>query len=293
MDDKFYETMTLLFEELGIKFPYTDSRQIYVKGNSTHEIVLFTDSIVSFARREPDLSKAPVVPCLIAFAMFDCQVEEKFAFPAGNNFIDRYRNITVDSSRPLTTIVKGCYRLIRLIRNCFVHNMSGVRNENGEFVFAHGRKHLRISGEMLNLLYYIIFLTVRGKYAVPTAGHFEAAIITYYDKLEKYISAHGNFRDESTEALPVVNAPFFLKTCARLRVENTTWLIRFAPVGGSASDKIQITTEYKAHEKSKYYSDYGTDYKIDCGGKTYIIPLEALDDENSIPLNNLNIWTKL
>ena len=294
MDEKFSEMVTDLLKESNMHFPKTDVREIEIRDNESTVNISCSDCI-SFARTEKNFEEVPVIPCLVMFALFDSYVEEKFNLTGGGNFKSRYENIPADSRTPLNVITKECYRLIRLIRNCFVHNMSGINHENDMLHFRNRNNNLDINQDTLALFYYLIILIVNKKYEVKTRGHFESAVIRYYGQLRAFITEHGNFRDDLGSApFPAVNAPVALKTGVRYCVENATWLIRFAGVN-SSFDKLQITEKYRAVSGivgKIDYSEYGTDYLIVCEGNSYIIPLEALDEEDSILLTDLEIWKK-
>ena len=299
MDRKFYDTVIGLLDDLNIHFRETEVLKVSLETGKPVVKMFLTDS---FCFKERDLSEAPVVPCLIIFAMFDCYAEDKFSLPVGENFKSRYERIlnnASNSNERLSLITGECYRLIRLIRNCFVHNMSGIGNDGSTFHFQHRNNNLKISVEMLHLLYYIIVLLVKGSYVVSTRGHFESAVIKYYGKLQRYIAAYGNFSDDLCSlhgGLSAVTEEFNFKVGSRYCVENAAYLIIFNPCEGSEMDRMQITENYRAIDSivgGIDYSENGTDYLVNYSGNSYVIPLEVLDENNSIRLSELEKWKKI
>lgn len=112
------------------------------------------------------LSDTPVVSCLIVFALFDAYIENKYNLNPGTSFKSRYSNIPTITNRDI--IAKECYRLMKTIRNGFVHNINSIIMSNNIFHFSYtssqGTKfNLDISSEKMELLYSIILLLVKEK----------------------------------------------------------------------------------------------------------------------------------
>lgn len=234
------------------------------------------------------LSDTPVVSCLIVFALFDAYIENKYNLNPGTSFKNRYSKIPTITNRDI--IVKECYRLMKTIRNGFVHNINSIIMSNNIFHFSYassqGTKfNLDISSEKMELLYSIILLLVKEKFEIDTKGHFENVICTYYDELKDYVDLNGNFIDDGNSGTETANTfklnPIskYIKfsTAVRYLVEN--------PIYSISQDKIKIERIYNPGIEA-----YSADYCIVYNEKKYCIPQEILDVNDSILLTDMPIW---
>jgi hypothetical protein len=206
----------------------------------------------------------------------------------GMSFKKRYLNLPHLTNQNI--VEKECFRLMRVIRNGFVHNISAIQATNDLFHFNYidqgGNKfNLDISSDKLQLLYSIILILVRGEYEIATEGHLENVICMFYSELKNFVDVKGNFIDDgdmgngainSFKLLPI-SSYIHLNTCMRYLGENPNYDID--------GDRITIKSIYNT-----VGNQYSVDYCVRYNKKEYAIPQEVLDLNNSVFLSNLSIW---
>lgn len=281
-----YKNIVSLLSRSDINFRETEIRPIEFQEDGGSKISIGCYEIMNYG--PTPLNNTPVISCLIVFALFDAYIENKYKLNPGTSFKSRYSNIQTITNRNI--IEKECYRLMKTIRNGFVHNINSIVLSNNIFHFSYtspqGTKfNLDISSDKLELLYSIILLLVKGKFEIDTEGHFNNIICTYYDELKGYIDLNGNFTDDgdvgtgTANAFSLIPISTYVKfnTVVRYPVEN--------PIFSILQDKIKIERIYNPGIEA--YSAY---YCIDYNGKNYVIPQEVLGIDNSILLADLPVW---
>lgn len=281
-----YKNIVSLLSRSDINFRETEIRPIEFQEDGGSKISIGCYEIMNYG--PTPLNNTPVISCLIVFALFDAYIENKYKLNPGTSFKSRYSNIQTITNRNI--IEKECYRLMKTIRNGFVHNINSIVLSNNIFHFSYtspqGTKfNLDISSDKLELLYSIILLLVKGKFEIDTEGHFNNIICTYYDELKGYIDLNGNFTDDgdvgtgTANAFSLIPISTYVKfnTVVRYPVEN--------PIFSILQDKIKIERIYNPGIEA-----YSADYCIDYNGKNYVIPQEVLGIDNSILLADLPVW---
>ncbi|MDE7444633.1 MAG: hypothetical protein K2N15_02830 [Lachnospiraceae bacterium] len=281
-----YKNIVSLLSRSDINFRETEIRPIEFQEDGGSKISIGCYEIMNYG--PTPLNNTPVISCLIVFALFDAYIENKYKLNPGTSFKSRYSNIQTITNRNI--IEKECYRLMKTIRNGFVHNINSIVLSNNIFHFSYtspqGTKfNLDISSDKLELLYSIILLLVKGKFEIDTEGHFKNIICTYYDELKEYIDLNGNFTDDgdvgtgTANAFSLIPISTYVKfnTVVRYPVEN--------PIFSILQDKIKIERIYNPGIEA-----YSADYCIDYNGKNYVIPQEVLGIDNSILLADLPVW---
>lgn len=281
-----YKNIVSLLSRSDINFRETEIRPIEFQEDGGSKISISCYEIMNYG--PTPLNNTPVISCLIVFALFDAYIENKYKLNPGTSFKSRYSNIQTITNRNI--IEKECYRLMKTIRNGFVHNINSIVLSNNIFHFSYtspqGTKfNLDISSDKLELLYSIILLLVKGKFEIDTEGHFNNIICTYYDELKGYIDLNGNFTDDgdvgtgTANAFSLIPISTYVKfnTVVRYPVEN--------PIFSILQDKIKIERIYNPGIEA-----YSADYCIDYNGKNYVIPQEVLGIDNSILLADLPVW---
>jgi len=190
ISNDFYKNIISLFNGGDTQFNTTLVGTVeYSERYGFVEVINLVDSIPP-----TPFSKTPAISCLIFFTLFDAFLESKHHFSPDMKYKDRYNALT--TSTDICIIEKECYRLIRMIRNGFVHHINSIILHDGLFRFNYpiGTKtlNLDISKEKIIQLYSIILFFVQG-YAIKTKGHIENVLCTLYNELKKYIDLNGNF----------------------------------------------------------------------------------------------------
>ena len=285
MDNNFYENIISLLIRSDIKFRTTEIRQVKYQQEETTVYMSYSENI---SLGPTPLSQTPVISCLIVFALFDAYLENKYSMNLGMSFRQKY--IGLPSVTNQNIIEKECYRLMKTIRNGFVHNINSIISGNDTFHFNYGSPqrtlfNLDISSDKLNLLYSIILLLVKGKYEIETVGHFINVICTHYSELKDYVDRNGNFTDDgdmgigsaNSFTLMPISSHLYFNTAVRYPVLNSTYEI--------IEDRIYISSIFYPG-----FEGYSADYCITNNEKEYVIPQEILDTNNSLSLSDLSIW---
>lgn len=217
---------------------------------------------------------------MILFSLYDEWVVEKFNFSEGDSFSSHCDALPQNTN--LEIIQKNCYRVLKIIRNGIIHNLSGIKLCQNDYDINYKNNRdktfsCNISQIGLRLLYSIIVMFATGDCGIPTEGHFEYVVSTLYAQLLGEIN---NIKDEFDEDLfPVTTKNTFYYT-VRYEVSNCL---------------VQSETDYLI---VKCFQDYpemnqGHDYKISYNGATYLIPGEIIGvtkDDNYKA--NINLLTK-
>lgn len=288
MNNDFYKSIISLLSRSDIRFRSTEVRPVELQEGTTN-VSMFFDDIMNFG--PTPLSKTPAISCLIVFALFDAYLENKYNMSPGTSFRKRYESLPSATNQNI--VEKECYRLMKTIRNGFVHNINSIASVNDIFHFNYRSPqgtsfNLDIKSDKLELLYSIILLLVEGHYTINTIGHFENIICTYYNDLKEYVDRDGNFTDDGDIGSGSANSFNLASTSAHFKF-NT--VVRY-PVKNPAYE----ITECKLIIKSIYnpgYEWYSADYCVTYNHIEYIIPQEVLDSDNSLSLSDLVCWESI
>ena len=286
MDESFYRNITTLLSKSDINFIETVIRPVSYSENGTNVSLFCRDNLYM---GPTELSKTPAISCLIVFTLFDAYLENKYDIQPGVSFRQKYNRLERDTNQEI--IEKECYRLMKTIRNGFVHNISAITSIDDLFHFNYTSPqgtvfNLDISSDKLELLYSIIILLVKGRYDINTKGHFENVICTMYNDLKKHVDISGKFTDDGDKGegtddsfnLIAISSDIHFNTIVRYPVQNPSY---------------EIDNDRRVIIKSIYnpgYDWYSADYCIEYSNKKYIIPQEILDEENSIDISDLSEW---
>lgn len=281
-----YKNIVSLLSRSDIRFRETEVIPVEFREDGGSKITISCCMRMNYG--PTPLNNTPVISCLIVFALFDAYIENKYNLNPGTSFKSRYNNMRTVTNR--NVIEKECYRLIKTIRNGFVHNINSIVLSNSIFHFSYTNPqgtnfNLDISSDKLELLYSIILLLVKEKFEIDTEGHFENIICTYYEELKEYIDLNGSFIDDGDVGTGTANAFNLIpistyvrfNTAARYPVEN--------PIYSILQDKIKIEKIFNPGIEA-----YSADYCVIYNEKKYIIPQEILDIDNSILLSDLPVW---
>lgn len=275
MDDLSVNIIKLL-NGSDINFKSICTRVITKKENGITHLKDEFGEVVKYGRTE--LSNNPEITCLIMFTLFDTFLEKKYSITPGINFKEKYKKLSVATN--INIIEKECYRLIRLMRNMYVHGIMSVAHGN-VYNFNHSQKNklfrIDITPEKIQLLYSIIILLVNDKNCLKTKGHYDSIVATYYSELKKYVDNSGNFSDDFSTSLLSILSFTKLKTSVRYLYENADYT--------ENKDKINILSSHTLEMES-----YSIDFSIEYKGEKYLIPKEILDINNSLLISDSEKW---
>ncbi len=289
MDINIFDSITSLLAESDIKFRTTEIRKVNLHGENPTIYLSFSENI---NLNPTPFSQTPAISCLIVFTLFDAYLENKYCLAPGISFKQKYNSLPHVTNQNI--IEKECYRLMKTIRNGFVHNINSIISGNNTLHFNYTSPrgtlfNLVIPFDILNLLYSIILLLVKGEFGVNTKGHFLNVISTYYSELKDYVDRNGNFVDDgdmgiggsaSSFILMALYSHLHLNTVARYPVIDSVYEIN--------EDRILIRSIYDPG-----FERYSADYCITYNEKEYIIPKEILDANSSLSISDLSTWESI
>ena len=273
MDEELYDNIINLLHYSDIRLRTTEIRPVVSEGKTFIHTIIIAESIQDTII---PLKKTPAIVCLLVFSLFDAYIENKYQLETGLSFKKKYNTLTSDSYQKI--IEKECYRLMKTLRNCFVHNHDKIETENNVLKFHYINKNtqfnLNISTATLELLYTIVSMLVTGEHEIKTNGHYKHILCTYYKELWDHICKHGDFTDDIGGTIAQVATFVELNTRVRYNFKNPQYHI--------VKDNKIIVSPINLAE--------AVDYNIQYKGKTYLIPHEILDAQHSISTNDLEIW---
>ena len=215
--------------------------------------------------RTVQVSSNWIVENMLVFSLYDGYLEEKYALPEGQAFRQRYLSLPeiTDEER----LEKNCYRLIKLMRNAILHNLSKiVVSDKGYKINYSNQKNqticLEISQKAVRFLYTILLTLVQNKKFIKTKGHWENLLYSYYHEMEKGIVS---LQDDimSVGLIPFRDQPIYLNYASRHQVQN--------PI------VTEDTSEGLVIERFGKHSTEISDYYLMWNGEAYIIPEEITE----------------
>lgn len=230
------------------------------------------------------IKNRPDVVCLMVFMMLTAYVENKYSLQQGSSFKLIYDSIPQNNN--IDKIVRGCFRLMKLMRNAYVHNSNEIVKTEHGYIFDYARSfrnnttqfYLNIDDDTLGLLYALIIMLVREKSRIGTVGHYEELIAKYFTEIVDKVS--NDLQDEMNDDINDFDRGIGLVKERRYIVKNARYELL-------DDKKLVIKKEYlyKTH-----YDWESVDYKIDYNSSSYVIPREILSNNNDIEVECLERW---
>lgn len=215
--------------------------------------------------RTVQISNNWIVENMLVFSLYDGYLEEKYALPEGQAFRQRY--LSLPESTDEERLEKNCYRLIKLMRNAILHNLSKiVVSDKGYKINYSNQKnqtiYLEISQEAVRFLYTILLTLVQNKKLIKTKGHWENLLYSYYHEMEKGIVS---LQDDIMSAglLPFQDQHIYLNVVSRYQVQN--------PIITKATPEGLVINRFGKHPTEI------SDYYLTWNGEAYIIPEEITE----------------
>lgn len=273
--DELSKNIIKLLSSSDINLKSIETRVIAKKEN---EKILLREEFGEVVYARTELNNNPEITCLIMFTLLDTFLEKKYSIEPGINFKHKYNKLSAGTN--INIIEKECYRLIRLMRNIYVHGiMSVAHGDVYKFNQCQKNKLFRIdiTPNKIHLLYSIIILLVNDRNSLKTKGHYDNIIAAYYNELKEYVDNNGNFSDDfSTQLLSTLSFTK-LKTSVRYLYENADYT--------KNNDKIKIISSHTLESES-----FSIDFSINYKDEKYLIPNEVLDVNNELFISDLQIW---
>lgn len=259
--------------ENGLKFLKQTNFKLLIPEYATISIQ-DDKKIVNFCTEDKinqnNIEKIQLFKIITIFALFDFFIDLKSPNTLGKSFKAKYQNLP--SSNDAEIILKQTFRLAKIIRNSFIHNLSNLQQLEDpltiDYTFNNTNFKLTISDHGLTLFNSIIYLflsEINGE-----KEYFSGLIRSMYNDMKSEIS---QFQDEFGSTL-----------------SNTTNGIK---LGYGARDTL-LNPIYTNNENNiicknivnvKNLGNLDLFIKID--GEDFLIPSEALDENKSITLSEI------
>lgn len=224
------------------------------------------------------------IVCVMVFMLLTAYVENRYSLQQGSSFKTIYESIPINNNTD--RIVRGCFRLMKLMRNAYVHNSNDVVKNNNRYIFDFSRNfrgntthfHLEIDDDKLGLLYALIIMLIEGKSRLGTIGHYEELISKYFTDIVDNIG--NSFTDEISDDINIFDRGIGL-------VKERRYIIESAEYEIIEEDRLLIKNSciFKTN-----YEWESVDYKIKLNSMNYLIPRELLSDKHEIKIDCLERW---
>lgn len=263
MDPKYINEIVDFLNKTEIRVIEPELRGAKYNDDETREVKIDLGEVCY--GRTVQVSNNWIVENMLVFSLYDGYLEEKYALPEGQAFRQRY--LSLPGSTDKERLEKNCYRLIKLMRNAILHNLSKiVVSDKGYNINYNNQKNqaiqLEISQKAVRFLYTILLTLVQNKKLIKTKGHWESLLYSYYHEMEKGIVS---LQDDIAAAglLPLQDQHIYLNFASRYQVQNPI-VMEDTPEGlvfkGFGKHPIEIS-----------------DYYLMWNGEAYIIPEEIME----------------
>lgn len=273
---KFITSTLMLLEDAGLLLnrPHITTIELHEDGKRS-ETAYYT----ALSGRRVTIESNHHAKFLLLFAMLDFYIDTKHPSLEGNSYFFKYKHLPEDNDFHL--IFKELFRIAKLIRNTLVHSSSNFifqdKKLNINYNFKRITYSLRIPTISLDDLYTLIVMfierdNVNSEYFIRLSRYIYRELINNIELFSDEISCNLKQPREALTLLPY----------QRYRVPNAKYEV---------NDTVFKITESK-NIKKHIQPHQSYDFCVLLNNVNYIIPLEVLDDDLSIPISALNLWEK-
>ena len=263
MDPKYINEIVDFLDKTQIQVIDSELRGAKYNGDGIREVRIDLGEV--YYGRTVQISNNWIIENMLVFSLYDGYLEEKYALPEGQAFRQRYLSLPENSDQE--RLEKNCYRLMKLMRNAILHNLSKIVASDKEYNINYCNQknqiiQLEISQKAVRFLYTILLVLVQNKKLIKTKGHWENLLYSYYYEMQKGIVS---LRDDITSAglLPLQDQHIYLNFAFRYQVQNPI-------ITEDAPDGVTVKRFGKHPEEM-------SDYYLRRNGEAYIIPVEIAE----------------
>lgn len=221
----------------------------------------------------------------LCFKYLNEYCQKKYTIKKGLTWAKTYKKIPMNCF--FDKLVKNIYRILKTIRNATIHEQTIELKENSVFIDYdfHTHYHLDISYNMLSNIFRVISGIYKGSIEGRNSAYYLGVLTWYYISIQpgNELSLSDDFRelkrDNKLDNLDKKEIKYFDEV---LVIEPIREHIYKNVAYEVQESKIRILTKKKHLEK--------TDYSITYNNKDYIIPEEALNEQNQLELDELERW---
>lgn len=261
MDQKYIDEIVGFLNQTEIRTMEPELRNAEYKADGTKQVGICLSEV--FFGRTVQVSDNWIIENMLVFSLYDGYLEEKYGLPEGQSFRQRY--LALPERTDEERLEKNCYRLVKLLRNAILHNLSkiGISDKAYKINYSNQKNQtiqLEISKKSVRLLYTILLTLVQNTELIKTKGHRENLLYSYYLEMEAGIAC---LQDDVMSAglLSFQDQHTYLNFAVRYQVKN--------PV------TVEKTPEGLVMKRFGKHPDEISDYYLVWNGETYIIPEEA------------------
>lgn len=220
MDPKYINEIVDFLDKMQIQVIEPELRGAKYNDDETREVRIDLGEVCY--GRTVQVSNNWIIENMLVFSLYDGYLEEKYALPEGQAFRQRYLSLPENTDQE--RLEKNCYRLIKLMRNAILHNLSKiVVSDKGYNINYSNQKNqaiqLEISQKAVRFLYTILLTLVQNKKLIKTKGHWENLLYSYYHEMQKGIVS---LQDDIASAglIPLQDQHIYLNFASRYQVQN-------------------------------------------------------------------------
>lgn len=271
--DKFTELTTqfLLRSDLSIDVPDIIPAELLPDGRSS--IHICSSTIPDTA----NIKDNPVLTVTVLFSLLDVLADQRFPELEGQSFKKRYDGLP--ASNDYDTIFKELYRIMRLFRNAIVHCKSGISMSEESFdIDYNSTRGTLCKLEITRRACHLLFSLIVHYFRVRRSSYMEGIVRSYFDDIRNGIKRISD--DISVPLRNISNCGLRLKR-SRYRVINPNY----------NRTKHGTTLQISRYQLLQQERDWrGVEYNVSLGGVEYMIPDEALENDNEISVSGLEHW---
>lgn len=269
-----YIDKTLKFiKKSDLRLRFTNYRDVNLLPNGNQQIKMSSFSSLSLN----EISGNRLLAQMVIFSLIDSFIDFKYPSLEGLSFKKRYNNLP--SSNDGEIIFKEAFRLLKIMRNAFIHSRSSISTPNNDmhiqYQFKNTTFKLQCSSEAIEWMHSFLILYI-SRNGVGSA-YVDAIWRSYYDK---FIAGIQDFSDEFMMPLQSISPGIRLKIVVRYRINNPEYHV--SDDGAFKFNKYIVDCGYERF--------YGADYLFERQGHQFIIPDEALDDYGRISSAAIEEW---
>lgn len=222
-----------------------------------------------------DIEDNIILKFIIIFSLADSFIDIKSPKLVGENFANKVDMLPQNSLDE--KVFRECYRIIRVLRNAAVHAQKEFLTEDNIIKYSSKKgkyeEKIEISSKGIRLLFTYFINYISDDYGYKfTKSHKTMINVSYYNEIGREIT---DFKDKFKDLEKINNSEPFKNILARTRYNVLD--------ANYAVDSTKVSFQ----QPSKYYP---IDYSISYENANYLVPIEVLDENLSINIDELKKW---
>lgn len=266
MRNALLDQMQQFLELSNIDKQLPEIRKVKNVGTEGREISIFSCCNLS----SNQLSNQPLIAKITIFTALDILVDNWYPALETKNFITKCKELPFQTNREKA--IRNTYRIMKIIRNSMVHNVSGcIGDSDNRTVIEFGKDKIVYHANLMKYLNTIVMILLRNRNV--TDKYIDTILSAYYNlMLYEIIEA----RDSIGEIKPI-NCTIDYKPLCRYRIDSEPGIVKLDNGGYKV---------LRYRESGRSSDEFLIKQDDDC----YIIPGEILGDKDYIFPESLHEW---